>query len=689
MAPLEDAIKGLTGAQHVVWTDTLLEHFNRCKAALKSTKVLTIPTPDDKLVLTVDASPINSGIAGTLYVCRGDKRLLSECFSLKLKSHHLNWEPCELEALAIASAVQHFSPYVRESKHPLQVLSDNRPCVQAFAKLRKGHFSASARVSTFLSTLSQHSVIMTHLKGSNNTSSDYASRHPQSCVDSSCQICKFVSELSDSVIHQLTVEDVLSGASRLPYLNRTAWLSAQHDSQVLRRVFAHLTQGTRPSKKAKNIRDVKRYLSICSLDDNGLIIVHKPDPFIHKKDLTVVPHKVLPGLLTALHLQFNHPTKFQMGKLFDRHFYAIASSKVIEEVTDSCSQCNSLKKLDRELFHQSSSPRATSPGEQFAADVIRRHSQRIFATRDVHTSYTTASIITDETADSLRSALLDTTSLMRMPSCTVRVDNAPGFRPLLNDSILRSNGLAIDFGRVKNVNKNPVAEKANQELEAELLRVDPTGSPVSASSLQQVLKVMNTRIRNRGLSAQEMLFCRDQTTGQQLSFEDSSFSQQQHNIRNRNHLDSSVSKARGASSAQPANVSSGDLVYIKSDGEKNKSRDLYLVMNIEGSIATLQKLCGSKFLSRRYEVPLTNLFHAISPGSRSQTDGPLVPDHSSSSSSDDESAGETHPLGNQTLTPEPDDNGSSNELGALRALPRRSTRPRRPPLRYTSGEWTE
>ena len=151
-----------------------------------------------------------------------------------------------MEALAIASAVQHFSPYVRESKHPLQVLSDNRPCVQAFAKLRKGHFSASTRVSTFLSTLTQYSVIMTHLKGSNNTSSDYASRHPQSCVDSSCQICKFVSELSDSVIHQLTVEDVLSGASRLPYLNRTAWFSAQHDSQVLRCVFAHLTQGTRP-----------------------------------------------------------------------------------------------------------------------------------------------------------------------------------------------------------------------------------------------------------------------------------------------------------------------------------------------------------------------------------------------------------------------------------------------------------
>ena len=689
MSPLEDAIKGLTGPQHVVWTDSLLEHFARCKEALKNTAVLTVPTPTDKLVLTVDASPVNSGIAGTLYACRGDQRLISECFSVKLKSHHLGWEPCELEALAIASAIQHFAPYIRESKYPLQVLTDNRPCVQAYAKLRKGHFSASARVSTFLSNLSQYSVIMTHLKGSNNTSSDYASRHPQTCTSSSCQICKFVSELSDSVVNQITVEDVLSGASRLPFLNKTAWLSAQHDSQVLRRVYAHLTQGTRPSKKAKNIRDVKRYLSICTLDSNGLIIVRKPDPFVHQKDLIVVPHEVLPGLLTALHIQFNHPTRFQMGKLFDRHFYAIASPKHIEEVTESCSQCNSLKKLDRELFNQSSSSTAAIPGELFASDVIRRRSQRIFATRDVHTSYTTASIITDETADSLRGALLDTTSLLRMPSSTVRVDNAPGFLPLKNDSVLGSNGLTLDFGRVKNANKNPVAEKANQELEAELLRIDPSGSPVSASSLKQVLKIMNTRIRNRGLSAQEMLFCRDQTTGQQLSFEDRSLSQQQHTIRDRNHLHSSMSKARGAPPAQPANLGSGDLVYIKSEGNKNRSRDLYLVMNIDGDMATIQKLRGSKFLSRRYEVPLTDLFQAITPPSGSQLKKSPVLDYASSTSSDEESSGAVGHGENRLPTPQSDNDSSDEFDEANQTLPRRSTRVRVPPAWYTDADWTK
>ena len=284
VSPLEDSIKGLTGAQRVDWTDSLLEHFRLCKEALKTTRVLTLPTPEDKLILTVDASPVNSGIGATLYICRDGKRLLSECFSMKLKAHHLNWQPCEMEALAIASSVNHFSPYIRESRHPLQILSDNRPCVQAFAKLRKGHFSASSRVSSFLSTMSQHSIVMTHLKGANNTSSDYASRHPNTCTDYCCQICKFVEDLASSVVHQVSVEEVISGAVRMPFLNKTAWLSAQHDSTSLRRVYAHLTQGTRPSRKARHIRDVKRYLTICSLDKNGLIVVRKSDPFLHQRD---------------------------------------------------------------------------------------------------------------------------------------------------------------------------------------------------------------------------------------------------------------------------------------------------------------------------------------------------------------------------------------------------------------------
>ena len=75
-----------------------------------------------------------------------------------------------------------------------------------------------------------------------------------------------------------------------------------------------------------------------------------------------------------------------------------------------------------------------------------------------------ASIVPNETAASLRSALLFHTSLLRTASSMVHVDNAPGFLALKNDAILHSKGVKLDYGRVKNVNKNAVADKAIQEL---------------------------------------------------------------------------------------------------------------------------------------------------------------------------------------------------------------------------------
>ena len=48
------------------------------------------------------------------------------------------------------------------------------------------------------------------------------------------------------------------------------------------------------------------------------------------------------------------------------------------------------------------------------------------------------------------------------------------FGRLREDRSLASHGVTLDFGRVRNVNKNPVAEKGNQEPETELLRQDKT-----------------------------------------------------------------------------------------------------------------------------------------------------------------------------------------------------------------------
>ena len=173
LSPLEESLKGLQGNQMIPWTDELHSFFSKAQEALRSPRVITVPTRSDRLVITTDGSPVNKGLGATLFADRNGKRLVAGFFSMKMKSHQEGWYPCEFEALAISAAIEHFAPYIRESRHAVQILTDNKPCVQAFDKLRKGEFSASARVSTFLSQLSSYNVYVHHTKGELNASSDF------------------------------------------------------------------------------------------------------------------------------------------------------------------------------------------------------------------------------------------------------------------------------------------------------------------------------------------------------------------------------------------------------------------------------------------------------------------------------------------------------------------------------------
>ena len=145
------------------------------------------------------------------------------------------------------------------------------------------------------------------------------------------------------------------------------------------------------------------------------------------------------------------------------------------------------------------------PGQLFSADVVRRERQKILIVRDVHSSFTSGSLMPDETSATLRTHLLNDTALFRVNPAEVRVDNAPGFLGLLNDKVLKQHGITLDYGRVKNKNKTAVVDKAIQEFEQELLRVVPGVKQITQTDLLTVLATLNQRIRFSGLSAKEIL----------------------------------------------------------------------------------------------------------------------------------------------------------------------------------------
>ena len=165
------------------------------------------------------------------------------------------------------------------------------------------------------------------------------------------------------------------------------------------------------------------------------------------------------------------------------------------------------------------------------------------------------------------------------PKAIVRVDPSSGFASTNSTDSLKHLNVSIEVGRVKNKNKNPVAEKAVRELEEELIRQEPGGSLVSEVCLAIATARLTSRLRFSRLSCHKLWTQRNQFTLEQLPFSDSQFILAKHDLRSSNHSFSEKSKnLRGlVPNSPPFQV--GDLVYPVSDKDKSRARDRYSIVS--------------------------------------------------------------------------------------------------------------
>ena len=135
-------------------------------------------------------------------------------------------------------------------------------------------------------------------------------------------------------------------------------------------------------------------------------------------------------------------------------------------------------------------------GLSFAADVMRQNHQFILLLWQTVTSYTLACLIESEEHSVLRDGLIRLCiGLIPLdrPVAIIPTDPAPGFCKLVQDSIHNDHRFTIELGNVKkNINKIPVAEKAIQKLQDELLKLDRDRSTISESHLTVALAHLNS-----------------------------------------------------------------------------------------------------------------------------------------------------------------------------------------------------
>ena len=152
------------------WTARCQSAFERLKALLQSSPVLSAPDFNHPFKLAVDASDIAAGAV----LLQEDQDGIDHpvCyFSRKFNNHQRNYSTVEKECLALILALHHFDVYVSSTNTPLQVFTDHNPLV-FLHKLK----NKNQRLLRWSLILSEYNMKIQHVKGDDNIIADCLSR---------------------------------------------------------------------------------------------------------------------------------------------------------------------------------------------------------------------------------------------------------------------------------------------------------------------------------------------------------------------------------------------------------------------------------------------------------------------------------------------------------------------------------
>ena len=580
----------------ITWTEDFIKSFKHAQEHIKNMKDLYLPTKNDQLIIMCDGArtPPAVGMVLQAKTTNGEIKIV-KYYSVKLKPHMVKWYPCELEAVALGASIEAFYEFIKQSSKPIIICPDSKPVVDAAKKIEKGQFSLSPRIQTFLNGLSKINYEIQHISGKSghNKAGDFQSRNAVKCDTEQCQICKFIHETADSIIDVKlsAISTANADHSMMSFLNRQAWKNIQDKDPACKQAIKCLQSGQTPSKKpGKMHNNVRKYVSKATVAKDNVLVVQGNIPMTtNKTERIVIPADFVDAIVTQVHLKFQHPAKAQLVNILNRYFFANGIQAAVDNLYSSCQLCQAAMKIPKVLNEFKNTTNATHPGTHFGVDIMKRAKQKIVVARDMFSSFVTAMFIEREDKDSLRDAIVQLVSPIRIKEqIVIRTDNATGFQALAcNDKKLSDLHITIELSDPHNKNGNSCVDKAISELITEITKLIPVEIPIDICSLAKAVNNLNSRIRRRGnLSASEILFCRDQITNVNLHIKDEVIADDQKMIRdlaNSKHNEHIKSKP-------PPVISKGDLVQMDRNPKKHSLRETFLVTDMQGQTLKAQKL---------------------------------------------------------------------------------------------------
>ena len=592
--PFDKAVADKQSNEPIQWDESLRISFNKAKEAIDSIQTLYLPHPSDQLMIVVDAAKAKPGLGHILYAIKDNHKLPVSFHSTKLSENHSKWHSCELEALAFATAITAEYNILKESTKPIIITPDSKAVADAVNLIKKGNHSSNPRIQALITNVNRLPIIVQLANGKNklNTCADFQSRNPSSCTVEHCNVCNFVNEMSDNTINPHAINAINDHMLD----NKIAWKQIQDESKSCMQAKFHITTGKTPSKVSGKLHsEVRRLTSVATISkDDLLVVLSKPTSFSSKRiELIVIPSSHLPAVLWQIHNSLHHPTKSQLKSQFEKSFYSVGLHPELDKLYNDCHFCATQKKIPSIVPHYTKDD-SHVPGINFHADIIKRRTQCILTIRDNFSSYTVAKIVKSEQNKDLKQGIIDLLTPIKLAgNIIVKVDNAPGFKPILDgkDQDLNKLGILVIATDAFNINENSVVDRACQELEKEIVRLEPDGRQISNTTLQIAVKLLNSKLRRNGrITAFEIYFNRDLKSGDNLNLDYQKLKDQQTAIRDYHNIKHNV-KVKLPLINSPK---TGDIVTVKTQKcDKHRAKDIYMVTSENNDNVKIQRVIHS------------------------------------------------------------------------------------------------
>ena len=137
-------------------------------------------------------------------------------------------------------------------------------------------------------------------------------------------VARFASQMETigDKIARISILDVENGLANVSFSQDAAWLNVQKNDWSHQQLDLLIKTSQLPIKKKtdgdnthlKHLHNLYKKGQLKKLGD-GLFVVSNVDNEIGHYNAISVPKQMLPGLVQALHIKFNHPSKLQLQKI--------------------------------------------------------------------------------------------------------------------------------------------------------------------------------------------------------------------------------------------------------------------------------------------------------------------------------------------------------------------------------------